>query len=118
RDARRRRRRPEYGRGAPREHGIGGRGPGLPWTPRGGTLAAILASGAFAVTGEVVPPRSADGASITRHARELVGTVDAVNVTDNPAASAHMSPVAGASFVAEAGIEPTLQITCRDRNRL
>jgi methylenetetrahydrofolate reductase (NADPH) len=55
---------------------------------------------------------------VTAHARALVGYVDAVNVTDNPTASAHMSPVAGARFVHDAGIEPTLQLTVRDRNRL
>lgn len=84
----------------------------------GGRLAAILASGRFCVTGEVVPPRSGDGASLTEHARALVGYVDAANVTDNPTASAHMSPLAGVGFVAGAGIEPTVQLTCRDRNRL
>jgi methylenetetrahydrofolate reductase (NADPH) len=84
----------------------------------GGRLAALLAAGEFCVTGEVVPPISADPASITAHARALVGSVDAVNVTDNPAATAHMSPLAGVRFVAEAGIEPTVQLTCRDRNRL
>jgi methylenetetrahydrofolate reductase (NADPH) len=84
----------------------------------GGRLAAILASRSFAVTGEIVPPRSADGAEVTAHARALVGSIDAANVTDNPAASAHMSAVAGCAFVARAGIEPTLQLTCRDRNRL
>jgi methylenetetrahydrofolate reductase (NADPH) len=84
----------------------------------GGRLAALLGSGDFAVTGEIVPPKGASGTSITVHARELVGYVDAVNVTDNPTASAHMSPVAGARFVHEAGIEPTLQLTVRDRNRL
>ncbi len=81
-------------------------------------LAAILASGQFCVTGEVVPPRSADGEAVTEHARALVGIVDAANVTDNPTASAHMSAVAGVRFVAEAGLEPTVQVTCRDRNRL
>lgn len=84
----------------------------------GGRLASLLRSGAFAVTGEIVPPRGADGASVTRHARALVGSVDAVNVTDNPVASAHMSAVAGSAFVSRAGLEPTLQLTCRDRNRL
>jgi len=84
----------------------------------GGRLAAILRSGSFAVTGEIVPPRGADGAEVTAHARALVGSIDAANVTDNPTASAHMSAVAGAAFVARAGIEPTLQLTCRDRNRL
>jgi len=86
--------------------------------PVGGRLAGILAGDDFAVTGEIVPPRGASGTPITAHARELVGYVDAVNVTDNPTASAHMSPVAGARFVHEAGIEPTVQLTVRDRNRL
>lgn len=84
----------------------------------GGRLAAVLASGEFAVTGEIVPPKAGSGESVTVHARELVGYVDAVNVTDNPTATAHMSPVAGARFVYEAGIEPTVQLTVRDRNRL
>ncbi len=84
----------------------------------GGRLGALLRSGAFAVTAEVVPPRSADGGAVTEHARGLVGYVDAANVTDNPTASAHMSPVAGAALVAAAGVEPTLQLTVRDRNRL
>jgi methylenetetrahydrofolate reductase (NADPH) len=87
-------------------------------TDVGGRLAEILRRGQFAVTGEIVPPRSASGASIREHARALVGYVDAVNVTDNPTATAHMSPVAGARFVYEAGIEPTIQLTARDRNRL
>ena len=84
----------------------------------GGRLAAILRGRQFAVTGEIVPPRSGSGAAVTEHARALVGSIDAANVTDNPTASAHMSAAAGASFVAAAGIEPTLQLTVRDRNRL
>src|SRR5437870_1427282 len=83
-----------------------------------GRLAALLSSGAFVVTSEIVPPRGTSGQNVTDHARGLVGCVDAVNVTDNPSASAHMSPLAGVAFVSAAGIEPTLQITVRDRNRL
>jgi methylenetetrahydrofolate reductase (NADPH) len=85
---------------------------------KGGRLAALLDAGEFVVTGEVVPPRSGDGAKVTDAARGLVGYVDAVNVTDNPAASPHMSSLAGAHFVHEAGAEPTFQLVCRDRNRL
>ena len=81
-------------------------------------LEALVRSRRFVVTSEVVPPRSADLASVERQARELVGYADAVNLTDNPTASAHMSPVAGAAVVARAGLEPTLQLTVRDRNRL
>lgn len=85
---------------------------------KGGRLAALLDAGEFVLTGEVVPPRSGDGTAVRGAARGLVGYVDAVNVTDNPAASPHMSPLAGARFVFEAGAEPTLQLVSRDRNRL
>ncbi|MGZ5319392.1 MAG: methylenetetrahydrofolate reductase [Actinomycetota bacterium] len=83
-----------------------------------GRLASLLAAGEFCVTGEIVPPRGGDGTVVTDHARALVGSIDAANVTDNPTANAHMSPAAAAAFVARAGVEPTLQLTVRDRNRL
>jgi methylenetetrahydrofolate reductase (NADPH) len=81
-------------------------------------LERLLHEGVFCVTAEVVPPRSADAAAVTEQARGLVGYADAVNVTDNPTAAAHMSPVAGADLVAAAGLEPVMQLTTRDRNRL
>lgn len=84
----------------------------------GSRLEALVFSRHFCVTSEVVPPRSSDPEPVERQARELVGYADAVNVTDNPTASSHMSPVAGAAIVARAGLEPTLQLTVRDRNRL
>jgi methylenetetrahydrofolate reductase (NADPH) len=84
----------------------------------GSRLEALVRSRRFGVTSEVVPPRSSDPEPVERQARELVGYADAVNVTDNPTASAHMSPVAGAAIVARTGVEPTLQLTVRDRNRL
>lgn len=87
-------------------------------TPAGARLAALLDAGTFVVTGEVVPPRSGDAAAVAAAARGLVGYVDAINVTDNPRASAHMSALAGAHAVRDAGVEPTLQLVCRDRNRL
>ncbi len=70
------------------------------------------------MTSEIVPPRSGDLEAASTQARELVGYADAVNVTDNPAARAHMSPLAGVAAASRAGIEPTLQLTVRDRNRL
>jgi 5,10-methylenetetrahydrofolate reductase len=81
-------------------------------------LERLLHEGVFCVTGEVVPPRSADPQAVTLQARGLVGYADAVNVTDNPTASAHMSATAGAGLVAAAGLEPVLQMTVRDRNRI
>jgi methylenetetrahydrofolate reductase (NADPH) len=81
-------------------------------------LERLLHQHVFCVTSEVVPPRSSNATVVTEQARGLVGYADAVNVTDNPTASAHMSPVAGAAKVAQAGLEPVMQLTCRDRNRL
>lgn len=81
-------------------------------------LERLLRGGTFCVTGEVVPPRSSDPEAVRAQARELIGCADAVNVTDNPTASAHMSPLAGVALVARTGLEPVLQLTCRDRNRL
>ena len=81
-------------------------------------LEALLAEGRFVVTGELVPPRSPDPAPVRRLARELRGVVDAVNVTDNAAARVGMSPLAAAVLAASEGLDPVLQLTCRDRNRL
>jgi methylenetetrahydrofolate reductase (NADPH) len=81
-------------------------------------LERVLHEGIFAVTAEVVPPRSADPEPVLEQARALVGHADAVNVTDNPTATAHMSAVAGAGLVAQAGLEPVLQVVTRDRNSL
>ncbi len=81
-------------------------------------LERLLHQGVFCVTAEVVPPRAADPGPVTAQARGLVGYADALNVTDNPTSSAHMSALAGAALVAAAGVEPVIQVTCRDRNRL
>ncbi len=81
-------------------------------------LERILHDGTFVVTAEVVPPRGADPDVVLEQARDLVGYADAVNVTDNPTSTAHMSSVAGAALVAQVGLEPVVQFTVRDRNRL
>lgn len=81
-------------------------------------LAKVLTDGNFAVTAEVVPPRSADPEPVRSQARALVGYADAANVTDSPTSSAHMSAVAGSALVAAEGVEPVLQLACRDRNRI
>jgi 5,10-methylenetetrahydrofolate reductase len=81
-------------------------------------LERILHGGSFTVTAEVVPPKGADADAVREQAEALAGYADAVNVTDNPTSSAHMSSVAGAALVAQSGLEPVVQITTRDRNRL
>ncbi len=84
----------------------------------GSRLERIFHEGTFAVTAEVVPPRTADPAPVVEQARALRGFADAVNVTDNPTSAAHMGPTAGAALVVREGLEATVQLTCRDRNRL
>jgi 5,10-methylenetetrahydrofolate reductase len=84
----------------------------------GSHLERVLHERGLAVTAEVVPPRSADPDAVSAQARALRGYADAANVTDSPTGAAHMSPVAGAALVAREGLEPTVQLTCRDRNRL
>ncbi|HUA40786.1 MAG TPA: methylenetetrahydrofolate reductase [Streptosporangiaceae bacterium] len=77
-----------------------------------------LQSGEFAVTAEIGPPRGADTAPVTRKAALLRGSVDAVNITDNQSAAVRLSSLAGSLAALEAGLEPIMQLTCRDRNRI
>src|SRR5205807_6877133 len=61
---------------------------------------------------------SFDPDDLLHKARPLKGLADAVNVTDGASARAHMSALAAAALLAREGIEPILQLTCRDRNRI
>ena len=81
-------------------------------------LEAVLRSGGFAVTAELPAIDSPDPAAARRAAKELVGVVDAANCTDNSAAHVHLSAVAMGRLALDAGLEPIVQFTCRDRNRL
>lgn len=84
----------------------------------GTRLAQELAAGRFVVTAELGPPRSADAGIIRKKARYLREKVVAVNVTDNSRGMVHLSSLAGCLILQEEGIEPVLQISCRDRNRI
>jgi methylenetetrahydrofolate reductase (NADPH) len=81
-------------------------------------LRSRLASGEAVVTAEIGPPRGADPAAIGATAGPLRGWVDAVNVTDNQGAFVRMSSLAGSVLALAAGVEPVMQLTCRDRNRI
>src|SRR6516165_8050574 len=81
-------------------------------------LAARLKSRRFVVTAELAPPVTTDGPAAIERVMALKGLVTAVNVTDGAGAKAHLSSLAAAHFLRDAGIEPILQMTCRDRNRL
>src|SRR5262249_3202048 len=67
---------------------------------------------------EITPPVSCDADDLLRKAQPLFGLADAVNVTDGASARAHLSAPIAAALLARAGIEPILQFTCRDRNRI
>ncbi len=84
----------------------------------GSHLEKLLLSGEFLFTGELGPPKSADGQNVRAKAEHLKGAVDAVNITDNQTAIVRMSSIAAGLIAQECGLEPVVQITCRDRNRL
>lgn len=77
-----------------------------------------LRGGEFVVTAEITPPVSTDPAEFLQRAMPLKGLATAVNVTDGAGAKVHLSSLAAAHFLVQAGIEPIFQMTCRDRNRL
>jgi methylenetetrahydrofolate reductase (NADPH) len=77
-----------------------------------------LKSGKFVMTAEVTPPLSSNQADLLEKALPLKGYADAVNVTDGASARAHMDSIIAATILLNNGIEPILQLTCRDRNRI
>jgi methylenetetrahydrofolate reductase (NADPH) len=81
-------------------------------------LARELESGHFVVTAELAPPVATDPSAFTARAQTLKGVATAVNVTDGAGAKAHLASIAAAHFLIQAGIEPIMQMTCRDRNRI
>jgi methylenetetrahydrofolate reductase (NADPH) len=82
------------------------------------TFAERLKAGRFVMTAEIAPPVSADAQELRAKAAPLKGLADAVNVTDGAGARAHMAALAAASILLGMDIEPILQITCRDKNRI
>ena len=81
-------------------------------------LQTILDRGEFGLTGELGPPKGADIAVIDEKAAHLRDVVDAVNITDNQTAIVRMSSVAAGALCVQRGLEPVIQMVCRDRNRI
>lgn len=81
-------------------------------------LEKVLAAGHMAVTSECGPPRGAQPDHVVNKAKYLEGVVDAINVTDNQTAMVRMSSLAASVIIKQQGLNPLLQVTCRDRNRL
>jgi methylenetetrahydrofolate reductase (NADPH) len=90
--------------------------------PISGTIGLLLqkalASGQPALTAEVMPPRGGDPSRSLAAAGALRDWVHAVNVTDGSRAMMRMSSLALCRLLLDAGIEPVLQLACRDRNRI
>lgn len=84
----------------------------------GSNLEKLLRSGQFAVTAELGPPRGADRSAIEKKAEILKGYGDAFNITDCQTAVVRMSSIASGRIVLDVGVEPIIQMTCRDRNRI
>ena len=86
---------------------------------RAGTnLEKVLESGRFAVTAEAGPPKGSNSQVIIKKADLLRNCCDAVNVTDNQTAIVRMSSIAGCLLLKQQGVEPIMQMTVRDRNRI
>lgn len=84
----------------------------------GSNLERVLASGKPAVTAELGPPMSADPHEIIKKAGILKGFCDAANITDCQTAVVRISSIAAAYIAQQQGLEPVMQMTCRDRNRI
>jgi 5,10-methylenetetrahydrofolate reductase len=83
-----------------------------------GKLKEALQAGRFVVTAEVGPPKGVDMASVLEDATLLWDRVDAINVTDQQSAVMRLGSLAVCHLLAEKGMEPVFQLTCRDRNRI
>jgi methylenetetrahydrofolate reductase (NADPH) len=84
----------------------------------GSNLEKVLQAGHVAVTAELGPPMSCDAEAIMKKIDLLRDTADAYNVTDCQTAVVRMSSIAASIFLVQAGMEPIMQMTCRDRNRI
>jgi methylenetetrahydrofolate reductase (NADPH) len=84
----------------------------------GTNLEKMLEGGRFAVTAEVGPPKGTGTSGVMKKGERLKDSCDAVNVTDNQTAIVRMSSLAGCALLKQLGVDPVLQMVCRDRNRI
>ena len=81
-------------------------------------LHKVLSKGDFAVTAEIGPPKGSDSTKVIDKAKIVKGYADAFNVTDNQTAVVRLSSFAGSCILLNNGLEPIMQISSRDRNRI
>jgi methylenetetrahydrofolate reductase (NADPH) len=84
----------------------------------GTNLEKVLESGAFAVTTEIGPPKGTSAKVVQRKGEALKTLCDAFNITDNQSAVVRMCSLAACSLLKQMGLDPIMQMVCRDRNRL
>ncbi len=81
-------------------------------------LEKVFKSGAMAVTSECGPPRSSDPSHIITKGNLIKNHVDAINITDNQTSVSRLCSLAACIHLKLQGLEPVLQMVCRDRNRI
>lgn len=84
----------------------------------GSNLEKLLRRGEFVVTAELGPPRGASREAVEEKAKLLKGFADAYNLTDCQTAMVRLSSIASGAMLLNMGMEPIIQMTCRDRNRI
>ena len=84
----------------------------------GTNLEKVLESGKFTVTVEAGPPKGTSGAVVLRKGELVSHCCDAANVTDNQTAIVRMASLAGCVLLKQQGVDPVMQMVCRDRNRI
>ena len=89
-----------------------------PAQPRASGLATKLRSATFVVTTELTPPKGIDLSDLFARAEAVRPHVDAINLTESPRARMAIEPTAVAHLLLDRGIEPIVQFTARDRNRI
>lgn len=82
------------------------------------SLQQVLESGGFGVTAELAPPKGCDFREGIETAKQLAGLVHGINVTDMQSASLKASSLGFCIALKQAGLEPILQMTGRDRSRM
>lgn len=87
-------------------------------SPPKSNLERVLAAGEFAVAVEISPPVGPNPQALRRQVERVRGYADVYNVTDNQSARIHLGSLPACILVKEAGLDPVVQFTCRDRNRL
>ena len=86
--------------------------------PYASNLQNLFANKDFVITSEVSSPDASTHSTLIQRLDHLKHSCDAINATDASGAHCHMSSIAASKIMLEQGIEPILQISCRDRNRI